>query len=103
MLKRCKSCNDFHWFPRSICPLCGSDDTYWLPSEGKGKIYSLTITRKAGPMAYALAYVTLEEGITLMSNIVDCDLDSLRIGYDVQVVFKNSPSGQAVPMFKPIK
>ncbi|MFM9990002.1 MAG: Zn-ribbon domain-containing OB-fold protein [Burkholderiaceae bacterium] len=66
-------------------------------------MYSLTITRKAGPMAYALAYVTLEEGITLMSNIVDCDLDSLRIGYDVQVVFKNSPSGQAVPMFKPIK
>lgn len=103
MPKRCKSCNDFHWFPRSICPLCGSDDTYWFPSHGKGKIYSLTVTRKAGPIPYALAYVTLEEGVTLMSNIVDCDLDKLRIGDEVQVVFKTSPSGQAVPMFKPIK
>jgi uncharacterized OB-fold protein len=102
MLKRCKSCNDFHWFPRSICPLCGSDDTFWLPSEGKGKIYSLTITRKAGPVAYALAYVTLEEGVTLISNIVDCDLDTVHIGDKVQVVFKYSKSGQAVPMFRPV-
>jgi uncharacterized OB-fold protein len=48
-----------------------------------------------------LAYVTLEEGVTMMSNIVECDLDTLRIGEKGEVVFKNSPAVQAVPMFRP--
>jgi uncharacterized OB-fold protein len=101
MLKRCNACGEAHWFPRPICPFCGSDDTGWVPASGKGTVYSVSVTRKAGPTAYALAYVTLEEGVTLMTNIVDCDLDTVRIGDPVQVVFKNSPGGQAVPMFRP--
>lgn len=102
MLKRCTECREVHWFPRPICPFCGSDDTYWVPATGKATVYSLSVTRKAGPVPYALAYVTLEEGVTLMTNIVDCDLDAVRIGDKVQVVFKPSASGQAVPMFRPV-
>jgi len=60
------------------------------------------VTRKSGPVAYALAFVTLEEGVTMMTNIVDCDLDEVRIGDAMQLVFKDSESGQAVPMFRPI-
>ena len=101
MLKRCNACGEVHWFPRPICPLCGSDDTLWVPASGKGTVYSVTVTRKAGPVPFALAYVTLEEGATMMTNIVDCDLDTVRIGDKVEVVFKPSRGGQAVPMFRP--
>ncbi len=51
---------------------------------------------------YAIAYVTLEEGITLMTNIVDCDLDKVAIGAAVRVVFKPSDGGPPVPMFTPV-
>jgi uncharacterized OB-fold protein len=101
LLKRCGACGDAHWYPRPICPFCGSDDTHWEPASGKGTVYAVTVTRKAGPVPYALAYVTLEEGVTVTTNIVDCDLDTVRIDDPVQVVFKNSKGGQAVPMFRP--
>ena len=38
----------------------------------------------------------------MMTNIVDCDLDTVRIGDAVRLVFKDSDHGQAVPMFRPI-
>jgi len=53
------------------------------------------------PAPYALAYVTLEEGVTMMTNIVDCDLDAIRIGQAVRVVFKPTEGGPPVPMFTP--
>lgn len=101
MLKHCTSCNQPHWYPRPLCPFCGSDQTEFRQSKGTGTIYTLSITRKAGPIPYAIAYVTLDEGVTMLANIVDCDLDSLRIGDKVRVVFKPSDGGPAVPMFTP--
>ena len=53
------------------------------------------------PVPYAIGYVTLEEGVTMMTNIVDCDLDAIRIGQRVKVVFKPTDGGPAVPMFTP--
>jgi hypothetical protein len=45
--------------------------------------------------------VTLNEGPTMMTNIVDCDLDNIRIGQSVRLVFKPSDDGPPVPMFTP--
>jgi uncharacterized protein len=101
LVKWCRACNAPHWYPRPICPHCGNSETEFRASQGNGSIYALTITRKAGPVAYALAYVTLEEGVTLLTNIVDCDFDALRIGDPVRVVFKAAAGGQMVPMFRP--
>jgi uncharacterized OB-fold protein len=53
------------------------------------------------PAPFALAYVTLEEGVTMMTNIVDCDFDAIRIGQPVKVVFKPTEGGPPVPMFTP--
>ena len=97
---RCQSGSKLHWYPRPICPYC-QGDTDWEVLSGLGSIYSVSVTRKAGPHAYAIAYVTLDEGITVLSNIVDCDLDTVRIGQRVKVVFKSAEDGQPVPMFAP--
>jgi uncharacterized protein len=51
---------------------------------------------------YAIAYVTLAEGPTMMTNIVDCDLDGIKIGQKVKVVFKPSEGGPPVPCFAPV-
>jgi uncharacterized protein len=99
-LKRCTSCTKVHFYPRALCPFC-LGETEWIDAQGGGSIYSVSVTRRAGPIPYALAYVRLDEGVTMLTNIVDCDLDSLRIGDRVQLVFKPADGDNRVPMFKP--
>jgi hypothetical protein len=100
LLKRCEACGEPHYYPRAICPFCGSDRTTWLEASGRGTIYSYSVFRRA-PVPYAIAYVTLEEGPTMMTNIVDSDLDALRIGQRVRVRFTPTDGGPPVPMFAP--
>jgi uncharacterized OB-fold protein len=102
MLKRCAACGAHHFYPRPLCPFCFSDRTEWMEAKGTGSIYAFSVTRRAGPVPYAIAYVTLDEGVTMMTNIVDCDLDAIRIGQRVRVVFKPTEGGPPVPMFAPV-
>lgn len=100
LLRHCTSCNKVHHYPRALCPYCFSDKLEWRQASGKGKVYSYSVMRRA-PEPYVIAYVTLDEGISMMTNIVDCDLDKVRIDQPVKVVFKPSQTGQPVPMFMP--
>ena len=98
--RECKACGRIHWYPRALCPFC-LGDTEWRGLTGLGAIYSVSVTRRAGPVPYAIAYVTLDEGITLLTNIVDGDLDDLKIGQRVAVTFKPAEDGAMIPMFRP--
>jgi len=105
LVKRCDACGEAHWYPRPICPFCHSEHTSWEQASGRGTIYSFTVIRRAwGPWAhavpYAVAYVQLEEGPTIMANVVDCDVDALNIDDPVEVVF-HAGDGYAVPRFRP--
>jgi len=102
LLRRCGHCGEAHFYPRTICPLCGSADTAWEQAAGEGTIYSFSVMRQA-KIPYAIAYVTLDEGPTMMTNIVESDLDAIRIGQRVRVVFVATEDGGApVPMFRPV-
>ena len=75
MLGRCTDCDAFIFYPRSWCPACGSGETELVEASGTATIYSYTINYKGeGPYAavspYVLAYVELEEGPRMMTNIV---------------------------------
>jgi uncharacterized OB-fold protein len=100
LLKRCRACGEPHWYPRAHCPFCFSAETEWQEARGTGTIYSWSVMRRA-PVPYAVAYVTLDEGVTMLTNIVDCDFDRLQIGQKVKVVFRPSDGGPPVPMFAP--
>ena len=99
LLKKCSDCNEVHHFPRGICPFCFSTNVDWTEAKGTGTIYSYSVTRRAGPIPYCIAYVTLDEGISVLTNIVDCDLDTVRIGQKVKLTFKKSENGTAIAMF----
>ena len=102
MLKKCGACGEHHHYPRALCPFCLSDAVEWVPAQGTGEIYTYSVSRRAGPVVYCIAYVKLAEGVTMMTNIVDCDLDGVRIGQKVKVVFRKSEGGASVPMFTPV-
>jgi uncharacterized protein len=98
LLKRCNDCTEFHWYPRSKCPFCHSGNTSWVESAGTGVVYSFSVMRRAQP-PYAFVYVTLDEGVTVISNLVDCDFDAIAIGQRVKVKFEDTGEGCAVPYF----
>ena len=100
LIKKCTACGDPHFYPRTHCPFCFSDKTEWVEASGKGIVYTYSVMRRA-PVPYAIAYVTLAEGPTMMTNIVDCDLNAIKIGQAVRLVFRPSEGGPPVPMFTP--
>jgi uncharacterized OB-fold protein len=101
LFKQCADCGKPHHYPRGFCPFCFSDKVSWREAKGTGKIHTYSVTRRAGPIPYCIAYVELDEGVILMTNIVDCDLDTVRIGQRVKATFRQSAGGVSVPMFTP--
>jgi uncharacterized OB-fold protein len=109
LLPRCDDCETLIWYPRPFCPSCASTRVSWISASGRGSVYSFTVNRRgqadlpaykeAG--VYVLAYVELDEGPRMMTNIVDCDPDSVKIGQRVQVVFHDTGQGTALPRFRP--
>ena len=82
-----------------------SDKTTWIEAKGTGSIYTYSVMRRGVP--YAIAFVELDEGPKMMTNIVDCDLDNVYINQKVKVVFKQSGDqenpGSYIPCFTPIE
>ena len=108
LLQRCTNCQTVIWYPRAICPECSATTLEWFPGSGKGEIYSWTKTHKglgqyakAGP--YILAYVELEEGPRVMTNIVEYADDDLVVGKAVELVFHPTGESTALPRFRPVK
>lgn len=101
LVGKCDDCGATHFYPRPLCPHCFSERTEWVPAKGSGVIYTYSTMRRGVPVPYTIAYVTLDEGVSMMTNIVDCDPDTLKIGDRVKLVFKPAEDGTSVPMFTP--
>ena len=106
-IQRCKDCQKFYFYPRSFCPHCLSDQTEWTRVSGRGKIYSFTVSNRPASPAfkedtpYNIALVELEEGVRMMSNIVECKNEDLRIDMPVEVVFDDVTPEITLPKFRP--
>jgi uncharacterized OB-fold protein len=107
VLPRCAACDTVIWYPKGICTECGSLDIGWVEATGEGVVYTFTISRRgegayreAGP--FVLAYVELDEGPRVMTNIVGCPPESVQIGQRVRAVFDDTGQGNALVRFAPI-
>jgi len=104
--QRCTRCGAFRHIPRELCAGCGSFDWEWAPSSGRGAVFSFTIVARALHPAfmqatpYAAVIVELEEGVRLLSNVVDCPPEELRIGMPVRVGFERQSDTVTLPVFR---
>jgi hypothetical protein len=101
LIKRCTACKEPHWYPRAICPFCNSPATVWEESPGEGVIYTYSVMHRGAPVPYAIGYVTLDEGVSLLTNFVDCDMAALRIGQRVKLKWTPTEGGPPVFTFTP--
>lgn len=107
MLQRCSACGTVIWWPRAVCPECSSFDLEPFAAAGTGTVYSYTVVRKGqgkwrDVAPYVLAYVELAEGPRLLTNIVDCDPDSVHIDMAVTIAWADTGEGTKLPRFRPI-
>lgn len=109
LLQKCRTCGIYQTFPRTLCCKCLSEALDWVQSSGRGTVYSFsTIYRPPSPefaddIPYTIALVELEEGIRMMSNIVDCDPERIKIGMGVEVMFHRVTPEVALPKFRPLR
>lgn len=106
-LPKCGACGEFHSYPRSWCPHCGSEDLAWLKLSGKATVYSCTVVHRppnpvfADDAPYAVGVVALKEGPHLMARIVDCSAEEVTIGMAVSVRFRDLTEDISLPLFAP--
>ncbi|WP_436794179.1 Zn-ribbon domain-containing OB-fold protein [Actinospongicola halichondriae] len=112
VVPRCRSCETVIWYPRGYCPACSSFDIDWIELAGTGSIYSFSIPRRGQgayreSAPYVVAYVELDipgdrPGPRIITNIVDCDPDTVTVDMRVTAVFDDTPSGHALVRFRPV-
>ena len=110
-LMRCEDCQDWYFYPRTICPNCFSRNTRWERSSGQGRLYAFSIAyRPPTPgfqdhVPYVAALVELEGGVRLPTNLVDVEPDPahIHIGMAVEVVFEEVVAGITLPKFRPVR
>ena len=105
--QRCTVCGRFRHYPRPICPQCLSRDYAWERSTGCGTVYTWTIVR--GPtlpafeakLPYNVVDVLLDEGVHLVSEVLDCRPEDLRAGMPVKAVFVPVSAEITLVKFRP--
>ena len=107
VLQRCRACKKIQHRPRAFCISCLSDEIEHFAASGRGTVHSYTVTHQnqapgfRGALPYVLAYVELEEGVRLLSNVVGCPAEQVQIGMPVRADFTEPEDDIAIPRFSP--
>ena len=105
--QRCRDCGTKRFYPRALCPACLSSATEWVRASGRGTVYSFTVTyQNQAPgfreeLPYVLAIVELDEGVRMMTNVIGCAPDAVRVGMAVEVVFEDVTAEITLATFRP--
>jgi len=107
-LKECTDCGLVYYYPREHCPDCFSDDTEWIDAAGTGEVYAYSVTERMEgwpdeALPIVLAYVELDEGPRVMTNVVETDPEDVAVGTRVEARFVPTEDADvSIPVFTPV-
>ena len=108
-IQKCRDCGFTRYYARALCTNCLSSKTEWVRCSGRGKIYTFTVTNQnqapgfRESLPYVMAYVDLDEGLKMLTNIVDCPPDQVKIGMPVEVVYEDVTPEVTLAKFRPAR
>lgn len=85
-IQKCAGCGRHVFYPRVVCPHCGSDKLGWVAASGHGVVYSTTVVRRKPEAGgdYNVALIDLAEGPRMMSRVVGVEPTAVKIGMKVR-------------------
>ncbi len=85
-IQHCRACAAHVFYPRVVCPHCGSNRLEWVPASGRGIVYSATTVRRKPEAGgdYNVSLIDLEEGPRLMSRVDGMAPAEISIGLRVE-------------------
>ena len=104
--QRCADCRAWRHMPRESCEKCSSFNWSWERSSGKGSLFSWTIIHRAlhpgyaEELPYAAVIVEMEEGVRLVTRLVDIPHDALELGLSLEVEFEDVADGITLHAFR---
>jgi uncharacterized OB-fold protein len=111
LVQWCTACDRGVFYPRTFCPHCGgrAGGLEWRPASGRATVYAAVVEHRpeaAGAtfsdgQHYCIALVDLEEGVRMLTNVVGCDPEDVRIGLPVSVTWEPMSDGRQLPLFTP--
>lgn len=105
VVQQCHGCGRFRHPPRPMCPDCHSLERGWHEASGLGVIYSHALLHYPQHPAFdypvPAVLVALDEGVRILSNVIDVERHAITIGLPVQVDFVPVADGFSVPVFRP--
>lgn len=106
-IQRCRSCERHYFDPRPLCRHCASGDVEWTRVSGQARLVSYIINHRPAPgfqhYSPVIAMVQLDEGPTLMTNIVDVDPTPDNLPLDMRLEVRFETRGEAIlPVFVPV-
>jgi uncharacterized OB-fold protein len=107
VVQRCTACGRRRFPPRDICSDCLGRGAEWVAASGRGRVVSFNVMHQlyhpgfAAEVPYAVALVELEDGGRMLTNVVDCSLERLRVGLAVEVTFERRSADVTLPQFRP--
>ena len=108
---RCERCEAFMMPPAPFCWNCQSRAIEWVDVAPEGTLYTFTVVRRAlipeleevVPFVFAVVTLPGADDIRLATNLVNVDVDDVKIGMDVSVVWEELRPGFVYPRFEPAK
>src|SRR6201995_4322502 len=106
-IQRCTDCGKPYFYPRPVCPACGSGSVEWFTASGRATLFSYVINHRAAPgfagdVPYAIAVVQLEEGPRMMSNTVGLPAPPEALVFAMPLQVTLEPRGDvSLPQFQP--
>jgi uncharacterized protein len=98
--QRCRACSSAVFYPRVLCPVCGSISLEWRTSVGRGMVYATTALYRRYGEPYNVALVDLEEGFRMMSRVEGVTAEEVGIGLHVRFEVREEDDGP-VAVFVP--
>ncbi|MGY0059299.1 Zn-ribbon domain-containing OB-fold protein [Streptomyces sp. LZ34] len=113
LIRRCADCGQAHHYPREFCPRCWSENVTWERVSGRATLYTWSVVHRndlppfGARVPYTAAVVELAEGPRMMTELVGCAGQELRVGMELRVDFRAADEGAspedapAIPVFRP--
>lgn len=105
VLPWCTACERPHWYPREVCPLCLGPTVEWRPASGQGVVYACSVMPKpalpmlADRVPYVVALVDLDEGVRMLTNVIDPEPDAVAVGQRVEAAWEPLSDGRHLLVF----